>query len=81
MKFFYHRRDEEIEVDGPARVDAEDGEPEVALLMRLDVRLRSYKLGERLALSVVDFDEIAFACYYFGSQLATRLRKLGDAPR
>jgi hypothetical protein len=49
--------------------------------MRLDVRLLRYKLGQRLALTVADFDEIAFACFHFGSQLATRLPKPHDPAR
>jgi hypothetical protein len=76
MKLFYHRRGEEIEVEVGATVNAEDGEAEVTLLMRLETRLRRYGLGERLNLTVGDFNEIAFACYHFGSQLATGLPKL-----
>jgi hypothetical protein len=81
IKVFYRRRGEEVEVGEGATVDAGDGEPEVQILMRLDVRLRHYQLGERLALTVADFDEIAFACYYFGSQLAMGLPKLETPAR
>jgi hypothetical protein len=40
---------------------------------------RGAKRGERLALTVSDFDEIAFACFHFGGQLATNLPR-GAAP-
>jgi hypothetical protein len=73
MKLFYHRHDEEIEVEVGSTIDAGDGEPEVSILMRLGVRQHHYKLGERLTLSIADFNEIAFACYHFGSQLAAGL--------
>jgi hypothetical protein len=76
MKAFYERRGEEVEIEAGAAVNAEDGQPEVMIMMRFDVRLRRFNFGERLALTVSDFDEIAFACYYFGTQLATRLPKL-----
>jgi hypothetical protein len=79
IRLFYERRGEEIEVEGPGRVDSEDGAAEVALLMRLDIRLRRYELGQRLTLTVTDFDEIAFACYHFGSELATRLPALAPS--
>jgi hypothetical protein len=39
IKVVYERHGEEIEIEGPARVDSEDGETEVALLTRLDIRL------------------------------------------
>ena len=79
IKVVYERHGEEIEIEGPARVDSEDGETEVALLTRLDIRLRRYELGQRLTLTVTDFDEIAFACYHFGSELATRLPALAPS--
>jgi hypothetical protein len=76
MKFFYYRQGGEIEAEIGQTVDAGDGEPEVSILMRLDVRRRQFQLGERLILTIADFDEIAFACYNFGSQLAMGLPKL-----
>jgi hypothetical protein len=80
MKIFYLRNGEEIEVvEGGAPVDTGDDEPEVDILLRLDVRVRRYNLGERLTLTVADFDEIAFACYHFGSQLVTGLAGLHGA--
>jgi hypothetical protein len=76
MKLFYERHGEEVELEAGSVVNAEDGEPDVMILMRFDVRLRHFNLGERLALTVGDFNEIAFACYHFGSQLAKGLPKL-----
>jgi hypothetical protein len=73
VKLFYHRQGEEIEVREDEPVDAKDGQKEVEILMRSDVRERTFKLGERIVLKAGDFDEIAFACYFFGSQLAARL--------
>jgi hypothetical protein len=81
MKAFYERRGEEVELEAGALVDAEDGQPDVMLMMRLDLRRRRFDLGSRISFTASDFDEIAFACYYFGSQLATRLPKLDDALR
>jgi hypothetical protein len=76
IKIFYERHGEEVELEAGVPVNAGDGQAEVQLLRRFDVRQRRFVLGERLALTASDFDEIAFACYYFGSQLATRLPKL-----
>jgi len=76
MKVFYHRRGEEVEVQPGTRVNAEDGSETVELMMRLDVRRHHYNLGDRLSFDLSDFNEIAFACYYFGSQLASRLPAL-----
>jgi hypothetical protein len=42
-------------------------------LMRLEVRERTIGLGERIVLTARDFDEIAFGCFFYGSQLALRL--------
>jgi hypothetical protein len=53
-------------------------EADVAIMMRLDIRRRCFNVGERLVLTVSDFNE-AFACFHFGSQLATRLPALGNA--
>jgi hypothetical protein len=80
MKPFYERRGKEIELEPGLRVDAEDGQSEVTLMMRYDIRIRRFKVGERLAFAVSDFDEIAFACYYFGTRLALGLPNLETPP-
>jgi hypothetical protein len=76
IKLFYYRQGEEIEIEIGATVDAEDGEPEVSIMTKLDVRRRHFQLGQRVALTIADFNEIAFACYHFGSQLASTLPTL-----
>jgi hypothetical protein len=81
MKLFYERHGEEVELEAGSAVDAGDGKPDVMILMRLDVRRRHFRLGERLVLSIDDFNEIAFACFQFGSQLAMTLPKLNDPAR
>jgi len=73
VKLFYFRNGEEIEVVESEPVDAGDGKSEVEILMRLEVRERTIGLGERIILTARDFDEIAFGCFFFGSQLALRL--------
>lgn len=75
MKFFYMRHGEEIEIEYGKQVDADDGKPEVELFGRFDFHLRNFKLRDQLALTVTDFNEIAFACYHFGTLLAARLPK------
>jgi hypothetical protein len=80
MMAFYQRRGDEVEVVPGEAVNADDGEPSVTLFMRLNLRQRRFALGERLVLTASDFDEIAFACYHFGSQLAASLPKLPEQP-
>lgn len=73
VKLFYLRNGNEIEVVEGERVDAQDGKSEHEILMRLETRERTIALGERIVLSSRDFNEIAFGCFFFGSQLAQRL--------
>jgi hypothetical protein len=75
VKIFYLRGLEEIEVDAGEQVDAGDGRPEVEILMKFEVRKRSVPVGERLKFSLIEFNEIAFACNFLGKQLASRLPK------
>lgn len=70
MKFFVMKGDEEVELYQNFYVEAE-----TEIGFRLDVRERTFKLGERLTISAVDFDDIAFACPQFGTMLAQRLPK------
>jgi|tagenome__1003787_1003787.scaffolds.fasta_scaffold20559718_1 hypothetical protein len=69
------RGQDEIELAIGERVDAGDGRPEVEILMRFEVRRRSISVGERLKVSLAEFNEIAFACDFLGQQLASRLPK------
>ncbi len=73
VKLFYYRHGDEIEVRDNEPVHAQDGKVEVEILMRLEVRERTIGLGERIVLTAADFDEIAFGCFFFGSQLRDRL--------
>lgn len=75
LKFFVVRDGAEIEMYEGFAVEA--GE---ALMMRLVVRTRQFAVGERLILSAADFDEIAFACSHFGTELAQRLPKSSPPP-
>jgi len=70
VKMFFVRDDAEIELERGTAVEAG-----TQILMRMDLRVREFKIGERLTIAAADFDEIAFACYYFGNQLAQRLPK------
>jgi hypothetical protein len=42
-------------------------------MMKLDVRHRDVSLGERLTFTLSEFNEIAFACHFLGTQLSSRL--------
>ena len=75
VKIFYLRGNDEIEVVAGERVDAGDGKPEVEVLMRFEVRERSIPVGTRLAFTLNEFNEVAFACNFLGQQLASRLPK------
>jgi hypothetical protein len=67
---FVARNNEEVEVQ-PDMV-FEGGE---AIAIRIDVRKREFALGERFSISAADFDEIAFACSQFATELGQGLSK------
>jgi hypothetical protein len=71
MKMFFLDKGKETELQSETFVEAD-----TEILMRLDVRIRRFKVGERLTIAVGDFDEIAFACFHFGNQLAQGLPKI-----
>jgi hypothetical protein len=75
VKIFYMRGQDEIEVAAGERVDAGDGRPDVEILMRIDIRQRSISVGERVTFTLLEFNEVAFACNFLGQQLASRLPK------
>ncbi|MBR0915822.1 hypothetical protein [Bradyrhizobium japonicum] len=70
MKLFVMKDGEEVEIHQNFYV-----ETETEIGFRLDVRERTFRLGERLTISAIDFDDIAFACHQFGTMLAQRLPK------
>lgn len=80
IRVFYSRGGEEVEVVPGSVIEPGSGESHATLMMRLDLRERRYKLGERLTLTAADFNEIAFACFQFGSLLASRLPTTGVSP-
>jgi hypothetical protein len=73
VKMFYMRQGSEVELSAGERVDPGDDRAEVEIFMRLEVRKRSVPLGERITFTLPEFNEIAFACHFLGTQLATRL--------
>jgi hypothetical protein len=74
VKFFVEQDGQEVELYPNFYAEAD-----TAIMMRLDVRTRSFSLGERVAISADDFNEIAFACAKFGTDLATQLPKVGQS--
>ena len=76
LKVFYCRQGEEVEIRPNEPVDAQDGQAEVQLLGRIELRSKRYRQGERITLTARDFGEIAMACHYFASDLARKLPTL-----
>jgi hypothetical protein len=73
LKVFYMRGNEEIELARDERVDDGSHGPEVQILGRIVTRSRTYRLGERVMFTANEFSEIAMACSFFATQLASRL--------
>jgi hypothetical protein len=73
VKIFYMRQGSEVELIAGEKVEPGDDRAEVQIFMRLEVRKRSVSLGERITFTLPEFNEIAFACHFLGTQLATRL--------
>lgn len=73
IKLFYLREGEEVEVTKGCTISPGDDRESVEVFMKLDVRQRSFAVGERLTFTSEEFNEIAFACYFLGQQLSTRL--------
>jgi hypothetical protein len=71
LKAFVTKNGEEIELYENFYVEAG-----AEMMFRLDVRERNFRVGERLTIDAGDFDDIAFACWQFGTLLAQRLPKL-----
>jgi hypothetical protein len=73
LKIFYMRRNAEIEISPDERVNAEDDQPEVQILGRIESRSRIYQPGEQITFTSDEFTEIARACSFFGRELADKL--------
>ncbi|MFB9267533.1 hypothetical protein ACFFWD_31065 [Bradyrhizobium erythrophlei] len=75
LKIFYMRGSDEIEVAAGERVDPGDERAEVEILMKIEIERRTVRKGDRLSFTPKEFNEIAFACFRLGQQLASRLPK------
>jgi hypothetical protein len=71
LKFFIVHEGNEVNVHEGMAVEAG-----TEIFTRLEVRIRKFNVGERLTITAADFDEIAFACFHFASQLAQLLPKI-----
>lgn len=67
---FLDRNGQQIEIYAGMEVQA--GE---SIMIKTDVQRREFSLGQRLSISVADFDQICFACSQFASELAANLSK------
>ncbi|WP_315720155.1 MULTISPECIES: hypothetical protein [unclassified Bradyrhizobium] len=74
LKGFVLRGGHELEIYRDMFVEA--GEK---IFFRTDVRIRVFRAGDRLTITSTDFDEIAFACSQFATDLAARLPKVATA--
>ena len=59
----------------PFEAKAGDDRAEVKLFMRIEERKRSLALGEQIRFTLREFNEVAFACHFLGSQLALKMPK------
>lgn len=79
VKVAYLRGGQEVELVAGQILDTHEADRDeklgVQILHRIDLRHREYKLGERLSLTLVDFNEIAFACHFFSTELVHKLIK------
>jgi hypothetical protein len=75
IKVFYMSDGVEVEIVKGHTVEPADDRTEVAVMTRLEVRQRSFALGERLTFTLAEFNEIAFACSFLGQQLSNKLRR------
>jgi hypothetical protein len=73
VKMFYMRQGSEVELIAGEKVEPGDDRAKVEIFTRIEVRKRSVSLGERITFTLPEFNEIAFACHFLGTQLATRL--------
>jgi hypothetical protein len=81
LKMFYlNASGDEIELAVGAIIDTHQHTDMVEILMRREVRTKSYALGEKISFKAPEFNEIAFACYMFASDLASKLPALAARP-
>jgi hypothetical protein len=75
MKVFYMRSDKEVEIKAGEVVQPGEGKDNADILMKIDVKKRTFKLGERMTFTIAEFNDIAFACHYLAMQLVGKLPK------
>lgn len=83
IKLSYMRGAEEIELEPGCTVDPGDGRKDVEIYSQRITRTRTYRSGERITFTADEFQEIAFACTLFLSDLVAKLPKAtpGDLKR
>jgi hypothetical protein len=79
VKNFYFRKGLEVEIEVGHAIDAEDGKDHVQILTKIELRERRFSRYHQLSISINDFNEIAFACNYFASELATKIAAVKPA--
>ena len=68
IKAYVIQNDQEIEIVPPFHVEAD-----TMIHFKRVTRTRTYSLGERVTIDAADFNEMAFACSLFASDLASKL--------
>lgn len=74
LKLFVEKDGSEVEVGPGLFVEAE-----TLIHTKIELRERRFALGRRIELSITDFNEIAFACYFFATDLAQKVRAAIEA--
>jgi hypothetical protein len=75
LKTFYMRGDAEIELEAGHQVEPGDDRDGVDVFARWDERERKFALGERIAFTLQQFNEVTFACHQLGAELTAGLPK------
>lgn len=78
IKLFYERLGTEVELEPGCTVDSGDGGAAVQIYSQRVTRTRDYRVGERIAFTADEFQEISFACALFIGDLVAKLPK--DTP-
>lgn len=82
LKMFYMHQDQEVELEVGAIIDTHEHEglaKGAEILLKHDVRTRSYDLGQQVAFDSKEFSEIAFACHLFAADIGSKLPTLAAA--
>ncbi|WP_164607987.1 hypothetical protein [Rhodopseudomonas sp. BR0M22] len=82
LKMFYNNpAGEEVELVAGTVIDTHQHTGIAEILIKRDTRSKSYALGETVSFTAAEFNEFAFACYLFGSDVASKLPILLPAER